>query len=335
MKRLLSILLVALLTLCLFANGQSESASASADGKVTPQYLEFFSGSQGGSWYQVGAQIANLAQSATGIPSKVAAGGGAANPKTLQSGEGYFGLAYSGVGYQAYKGEGDYTGAPCDQINAVISINYLPFLMVKLASDNSINSVADLKDKDISLGKSGQTGFVLAKAVLKAHGVDITDPSSFTGLNSMLGDAERMDMLRDRQLDLITGLLPLDNASLQSMSLSPGIMLIGLDDYAIPEIQAEVPGSEVITIPAGTFNKEQTEDITTVSVITTLFCRSDLDDDVVYKITKAIYENAESLYQYFGEEYAVIPENPISGIDPDMPIHPGALKFYREIGIVE
>lgn len=335
MRKLFSILLVSFVCLGMFAGGQADAVTTSASGKVIPQFLEFYSGSQGGSWYQVGAQIANLVQQATGIPSKVAAGGGNANPLTMQSGDGYFGLVYSGVGYQAYKGEGDFEGNPCDQLNAVISINYLPFLMVKLAGDDSINSVADLKDKDISLGKAGQTGFVLAKAVLKAHGIDIDDPNSFTGLNSMLGDSERMDLLRDRQIDFMTGLLPLDNGNLQSMSLSPGIELIGMDPDAIPQIQEDVPGAEMLVIPAGSFNDKQTEDITTVSVVTSLYCRADLDDDVVYQVTKAIYENAESLYQYFGEDYAVIPGNPLSGIDPEMPIHPGALKYYREIGLVD
>ncbi len=335
MKKVVIVLLISILCLPVFAGGGSDSATVSESGKVIPQFLEFYSGSQGGSWYQVGAQIANLAQEATGIPSKVAAGGGNANPLTLQSGDGYFGLVYSGVGYQAYKGEGDFVDNPCPDLNAVIAINYLPFLMVKLANDDSINTVYDLKDKDISLGKAGQTGFVLARAVLKAHGIDIDDPASFTGLNSMLGDSERMDLLRDRQLDLMTGLLPLDNGNLQSMSLSPGIELIGMDPAVIPQIQEEVPGTEVLVIPAGSFNENQTEDITTVSIVTSLYCRADLDDEIVYEVTKAIYENASSLYQYFGEDYALIPGAPLSGIDPNMPIHPGALKYYREIGIVE
>lgn len=90
----------------------AEAEAAASDGQaegMVPDYLEFFSGSQGGSWYQVGSQLAALAQEATGVTSKVAAGGGSANPDTLQNGEGYFGLVYSGVGYQAYLGEGDYT----------------------------------------------------------------------------------------------------------------------------------------------------------------------------------------------------------------------------------
>ena len=94
MKKTFSVLLVALSCLCLFAGGQADAVTTSASGKVIPQFLEFYSGSQGGSWYQVGAQIANLVQQATGIPSKVAAGGGNANPLTMQSGDGYFGLVW-------------------------------------------------------------------------------------------------------------------------------------------------------------------------------------------------------------------------------------------------
>lgn len=188
------------------ASGEADSTEAAQEqesGGIVPDYLEFFSGSQGGSWYQVGSQLAAIAQEATGVTSKVAAGGGSANPDTLQNGEGYFGLVYSGVGYQAYMGEGEYT-EPHDSLRAVISMYSMPFLIVALQNDDSVNSVYDLADKDLSLGKAGQTGYIIAQEVLKAHGIDI-EGDTFTGINSLLGDSERMDMLRDRQLDAITG----------------------------------------------------------------------------------------------------------------------------------
>ena len=312
---------------------ETEAAAESAEPGVIPEYIEIFSGSQGGSWYQVGSQLAALTQEATGVTSKVAAGGGSANPDTLQSGDGYFGLVYSGVGYQAYKGEGDYT-EPHENLQAVISMYSLPFLTVALRSDDSISTIYDLSDKDLSLGKAGQTGYVIAQAVLKAHGIDL-EGDSFTGMNSLLGDSERMDMLRDRQLDAITGLLPLDNSTLQSMSMTPGIKLIDMDANVISDIQASVPGLEQITIAPKSFDEYQENEITTVAAITSLYCRDDLDEELVYKITKAIYENAETLYQYFGEENSVILDNPLAGIDEDMPIHPGAERFYKEIGIIK
>ena len=287
----------------------AEAEAAASDGQaegMVPDYLEFFSGSQGGSWY---------------------------HPDTLQNGEGYFGLVYSGVGYQAYLGEGDYTESH-DNLNAVISMYSMPFLIVALSGDESVNSVYDLSDKNLSLGKAGQTGYTIAQAVLKAHGIDL-EGDSFTGMNSFLGDSERMDMLRDRQLDAITGLLPLDNSTLQSMSMTPGIKLISMDENVIGEIQADVPGLEKITIAPHSFDENQEEEIVTVAAITSLYCRDDLDEELVYNITKAIYENASTLYQYFGEENSVIVNDPLAGIDEKMPVHPGAERFYREIGIIK
>lgn len=316
------------------AVSEADSTEALEGSKgLVPDYLEFFSGSQGGSWYQVGSQLAAITQQATGVTSKVAAGGGSANPDTLQNGEGYFGLVYSGVGYQAYKGEGEYTESH-DSLRAVISMYSMPFLIVALQNDDSVNSVYDLADKDLSLGKAGQTGYTIAQEVLKAHGIDI-DGDTFTGINSLLGDSERMDMLRDRQLDAITGLLPLDNSTLQSMSMTPGIKLISMDEKVIEEIQKNVPGLEKITIAPKSFDESQDEEIVTVAAITSLYCREDLDEDLVYNTTKAIYENAQSLYQFFGEENSVILDNPLTGIDEGMPVHPGAERFYREIGLIK
>lgn len=350
-KRLVSIILVMAMAVSLVACGTSENATTDNQQKavgteategdadattstgVVPEYIEIFSGSQGGSWYQVGQQIAVLAQEATGVTCKVAAGGGSANPDTLQNGEGYFGLVYSGVGYQAYVGEGEYTEAH-DHVSAVISMYSMPFLIVALEGDDSINSVYDMADKNLSLGKAGQTGYTIAQAVLKAHGIDL-EGDSFTGMNSFLGDSERMDMLRDRQLDTITGLLPLDNSTLQSMSMTPGIKLISMDPAVIEDIQAQVPGLEKIVIEPYAFDDKQSEEITTVAAITSLYCRDDVDEEIVYQITKAIYENASTLYQYFGEENSVILDNPLAGIDENMPVHPGAARFYREIGLMD
>ena len=91
---------------------------------------------------------------------------------------------------------------------------------------------------------------------------------------------------------------------------------------------------EAVTIEPKTFDEYQTEPVYTVAAITSLICHKDLSEDLVYNITKAIYENAESFNKYYNEEDSVIQSNPLAGVDPAFPIHPGALKFYKEIGIV-
>ena len=312
------------LTLCLAPVAQAE----------TPDFLEVFSGSSGGSWYTVGSEIAaQIQENVDGILARVAPGGGSANPTTVQNKEGMMGLAYTGVAYEAYTGSGDYTEAHSD-ICHMISLYSMPFLWITLRENDEINSMYDLSDKRVSPGRTGQTGLAIARASLAAHGIDMDQITANGGTVSLLGDSERLNMLRDRNLDAASGLLPLDHSELQSMSLNPGVKLISLDPEKIADLQAAIPGLEAITIEPLAFDEYQTEPIYTVAAITSVICHKDLSEELVYNITKTIYENAERYYTYFNAEDSVIQSNPLAGVDENFPVHPGALKYYREIGLI-
>ena len=299
----------------------------------TPEFLEVFSGSMGGSWYSVGSEIATVLQEKIpGMTARVAPGGGSANPTTVQKKEGLLGLVYTGVAYEAYEGVGDYTEKHGD-ITQVISLYSMPFLWVALREDQSVNSIYDLADKRVSPGRTGQTGLAISRACFAAHGIDMDKITENGGTVSLLGDSERLNMLRDRNLDAVSGLLPLDHSELQSLSLNPGIKLISLDPEKIPDLQKAISGLEAITIEPGQFDEYQTEPVTTVAAITSLICHKDLDEELVYNITKAVYEEAERFAKYYGEENSVIKTNPLAGCDPNFPVHPGAMKFYQDIGL--
>lgn len=299
-----------------------------------PDFLEVFSGSSGGSWYNVGSEIATVIQeNVPNMLARVAPGGGSANPTTIQNKEGWMGLVYTGVAYDAYVGQGDYDTAHNDLCH-VISLYSMPFLWVSLRESETVNTIYDLADKRLSPGRTGQTGLAIARASLAAHGIDMDKVTQNGGTVSLLGDSERLNMLRDRNLDAVSGLLPLDHSELKSMSMNPGIKLISLDPEKIPTLQEAIPGLEAIVIEPLTFDEYQTEPVHTVAAITSVICHKDLSEDLVYSITKAIYENAETFGKYYGEKDGVIHSNPLAGVDTNFPVHPGALKFYKEIGLI-
>ncbi len=164
-----------------------------------PDFLEVFSGSSGGSWYNVGSEIATVIQNnVPGMLARVAPGGGSANPTTVQNKEGWMGLVYTGVAYDAYMGQGDYDAAHGD-ICHVISLYSMPFLWVSLRENESVNTIYDLSDKRISPGRTGQTGLAIARASLAAHGIDMDKVTENGGTVSLLGDSERLNMLREPQ----------------------------------------------------------------------------------------------------------------------------------------
>lgn len=295
------------------------------------KFLEVFSGSMGGSWYSVGSETAVILQKKIdGLDARVAPGGGTANPRIIQDKEGLLGLTYTGTADEAYKGIEGFE-KPHEDLRHIISIYSMPFLWIALRNSD-IDSVYDLADKRISPGRTGQTGLKMAQQVLEAHGITFESITENGGTVSLLGDSERLNMLRDRNLDAASGLFPLSHSELQSLCLNPGIKLVSLDEKKIDELIEKVPGLAKVKIPAGTFDKRQKEDVYTIVSVTCLIGHKSLDDELVYKIVEAMIEERERFNKYFPAEDNVMLQ-PLMG-KGEIPVHPGALKYYQEKGLV-
>ena len=336
MKKIVLLLLVSLLSFAVFAQGASEAAPAATtedDYKSSVDFLEIYSGSFGGSMYLVGADMAlTLEEHIPGLTAKTAVGGGTANPGVIQRKEGMSGMIYTGVAYEAYSGTGAWAekGAHPDLMHA-ISVYSLPFLWIVL-DESDIYSIYDLANKRISPGKTGQTGLVVAEASLNVHGITFDSISANGGTVSLLGDSDRINMLRDRNIDAFSGLFPVNYSELQSLSLSPGVRVIGLDPATIPALLEKVPGAVEVVIPAGTFNAKQTEDVHTVALVSSWIVNKDLDEDFVYHAVKTLYYNQDEIKKNYPESDNQL-SDPLSGKVPEMPVHPGAQRFFDEIGI--
>ena len=333
MKKLILLLLVALISFSVFAQSAPE-ATAAAEEKYTSSvdFLEIYSGSYGGSMYLVGADMALvLEENFNGISARTAIGGGSANPGIIQSKQGMSGMIYTGVAYEAYTGTGSFEGNACPDLRHAMSVYSLPFLWITL-DESKIYSIYDFANKRISPGKVGQTGLAVAQASLEVHGLSFDSINANGGTVSLLGDSDRLNMLRDRNLDAASGLFPIDYSELQSLSLNPGVRLIGLDPATIPAILEKVPGSIPVVIPAGTFNSKQTEDVYTIALISSWIVNKDLDDEFVYQAVKAIYNNQEGIAKNFPASDNVM-GTPLAGKVPEMPVHPGAQRFFDEMGI--
>lgn len=313
---------------------QASGEQASEQSKPALEFLEIYSGSSGGSWYNIGAEIALILEdNIQGLTARTAPGGGTANPGIIQKKQGLVGLVYTGPEYEAINGVGNFKENPAPDLCHVMSLYSMPFLWFSLRSSD-INSVYDMYNKRISPGRTGQSGLQVATECLTVHGIALDDITKNGGTVSLLGDSERMSMLRDRNLDVASGMLPLNHSELQSLSINPGIKLISMDPKKIPELQKKIPGLSQLVIPAGKFDENQKEDVYTVASVTALVCHKDLDADFVYQMCKAIYNNQERLVKYFTADDNVM-GTPLAGMEEGVPVHPGAMKFYKEIGLVK
>ena len=116
------------------------------------------------------------------------------------------------------------------------------------------------------------------------------------------------------------------------MAFAPGIRFVNIDEDKIPQILEQLPGFTEMTIPAGTYEGVD-EDVRTVGTVGSIFCTADLPEDVVYDFLKTIYENWDALKAINPTAFGDLDVNDwLNGATA--PIHPGAEKFYKEMGVM-
>ena len=304
--------------------------AASADWKPKQKYLTIYNGSLGGGWHPVASLTAAIVKEAMpSLSTKPGPGGGVANAKKLQGGQGRIGMCLSNSQVQAYRGLPPFKKSHTE-LRHIISMYSLPFIWI-VRKDSGITSLEDLADKRISPAKVGQTTYALAKASLKAYGITFESIKAKGGLVHILGDKERVNMLKDRHVDAIACMWPLNHANFLGLQLTPGIRLLSMDKAHIKKIMASTPGIAELEIPKRTFQKDQTKDAYSISAVTTLIGRADVDDELVYRIVKAMVEAQKRYHQY-------VPASDIAMNTPlignMIPVHPGAMRYFKEKGLV-
>ena len=121
-------------------------------------------------------------------------------------------------------------------------------------------------------------------------------------------------------------------AAAVSQALSSGCKLLNISDEVISALQAEYPWYAPFTIPAGTY-PNQDEDVQTSAIKMVMFCRGDLDEETVYQLTRVFWENIDKLGESQGNLKGLTPEEAVKDI-AELPLHPGAEKYYTEIGVL-
>lgn len=294
-----------------------------------PKQLIFTTGALGGGFYAIGggmaAYINNVVKSVS-ITAQ-ASGGVNENLNRLDTGVADIGLSSHWDAYQAYRGEGQFKKKFTNMLGlGVLFKNWSePYTLKK----SGIKTFSDLKGKKISVGAAGGSMHKFMSMYLKFHGIDPEKDVKLFHLPPM----ESVDALREGRIDAVMEIAAIPTAALTDLSTTHPITIIefapGLREKFLKENPMFVP----LTIPAGTY-KGVDKDVPTVGMLAIWACRKDLPEDIVYEIVKAIYSN-EGL-SYLRKVHAAAQSITREDAAKNMPIplHPGAIKFYKEAGLL-
>ncbi len=298
-------------------------------------------GPTGGSYFPIGGIIANLISSppgsmacaaggSCGVPgliiSAISTEGSVENIVGLTAGNLDMALVQADVAKLAYLGQGPFAEEPPHRTLRAIASLHPEAVHVVTSAASGIDSIGALRGKRVSLGARRSGTRVTAGMVLAGFGLnpDKVVPV-YEGLN------RSTDMLADGEIDafFMVGGYPM--ATVQYAAEANSIRLVPIDGKNADALQAQFSFFSRTTIPADTYHDIAATP--TLSVRANLVVDASMDEDLVYAVTRALWlpENLEVLSRDLPENLRVEAKNAISGIA--LPLHPGAARFYREVGL--
>ena len=245
------------------------------------------------------------------------------NLNLLQQGKGEVGFSLGDSVALAAAGDAE-AGfkAPLDKLRGMSAI-YPNYIQIVASKDSGIQSLADLKGKAVSVGAAKSGTELNARAILEAAGMSYDD----LGKVEYLPFAESVELMKNRQLDATLQSAGLGVASLKDLATALPITVVSVPAEVVEKLG---PPYIAAKIPAGTY-EGQAEDAPTVAVINYLITHEGVPEDVVYTLTKSMYENIDTLKAAHAAAAGIDPANAAEGMP--VPLHPGAKRYYDEAGI--
>jgi len=326
-----NVLITALILLtvggAVFAGGQDEEGSSG------PQFVTIGTGGVTGVYYPTGGAISRMVNAKSeeyGIRASVESTGGSVfNINAVLNGDLEFGIAQSDRQYQAFNGMAEWDGNAQDDLRSVFSIH--PESITLIASvDSGIESIGDLEGKRVNIGNPGSGQLQNSLDVMGAFGLSESDINA-----EQVGAVEAPSLLQDGRIDAFFYTVGHPNGNItEATSGRIRVRIVDIDGPEIDTLIGRLPYYASAQIPASFYPQSANEsDATTVGVKATLITSADVSEDVVYAITKEVFENFDE-FKSLHPAYAVLTkESMLQGLSA--PLHPGAVRYYEEAGLID
>ncbi|WP_019122204.1 TAXI family TRAP transporter solute-binding subunit [Brevibacillus massiliensis] len=307
--------------------GEKQQPAQTPQASGTKQELVLGTGSTGGTYYPLGGEMANVWNKNIESVNITATATGASveNLVKIGTGELDLGMAVHKTALEAYNGEGDFKDHKVTNFGFIGHI-YPEVVQILVRENSGINSIADLKGKRIAIGPGGSTTNTISKVILEAYGIKEGDYTSFSE-----GFGAAKDRLQDGTIDASFGILGAPASSIAELqAATKDAKLLQITGSELAAI-TEKTGYTEYAIPAGTYEWIK-EDIHTISAFAILVGSMDkISDDLAYQLAKVMIEKADQ--NTHAQAVSMTKENALNG-SQGLPMHPGAEKYYKEIGLL-
>lgn len=299
------------------------AASSGSNGKVT---IRIGGGPSSGANYTTFAGIGNLISQdyPNYLVNTEISTGSQENIRMIQNGTVQFGVAMTDVEEAAFKGIREFEGAPVEICH--VMGGYSTMLHMVVAENSDINSIADLKGKKLAVSKGAMAQYYMP-ILLEAYGLSMDDVET-----TEIALQDICDAINDGNADFGVHITPYTSSPIADLAATKGIKLISIDAEHIEKICSQYPYFYECVIPAGTYTGVDTDTVV-LGTRNSLICGKNVEEEIVYNVVKCIIEHEADLEDIYPQAKYFNKESAVEGNLIDL--HPGAEKYYKEIGIMQ
>lgn len=295
------------------------------------QFITIGTGGVTGTYYPTGGKICkfvNEIKEKTNIRCSIESTDGSVfNINAIKSGELDFAIVQSDIVYQSSKGIGKFKGEKFPKLRSVLAIYPESFTLVT-RKDANINGIMDIKGKRINIGNLGSGNEATALALFKALNIKTTDLSYVGNLNS----SAMPDALRDNKIDGYFYMVGHPTANIKDASNSTDTKIVPIKGTGVDKFVKKHPYFTKTDIPGGIY-RGNPNDIPTFAVKAVLVASSDISEKIVYTVVKQIMENFDEFKKAHLALTPITKKSFLIGLSA--PLHNGAKKYFKEIGLIK
>ncbi len=287
-----------------------------------------------GVYYPTGGAIAKMVNNKRdqyGIRATVESTGGSVfNINAIMAGDLEFGVAQSDRQYQAVKGLAEWEGKPQTDLRAVFSIHPESLTLVA-GEDTGIKNITDLKGKAVNIGNPGSGQRQNSIDALSAVGLDFEKDLTAEQIKA----AEAPGLLQDNRLDAFFYTVGHPSGAIKEATAGARkVRIVAIDGPGIDELMKKYPYYAKAVVPIEYYEGAANDaDVPTFGVKATFVTSAKVPDEVVYAITKEVFDNLEDFKKLHPAYKHLTKESMLEGLSA--PLHPGAEKYYKEAGLLK
>lgn len=309
----------------LAAAGAALSLSFAAQAQ---EFVNVLTGGTSGVYYPMGVALSQIyGKALPGAKTSVqATKASSENLNLLQAGRGEIAFTLGDALNEAWKGNEE-AGfkTPLKKLRTVAAI-YPNYIQIVANADSGIKTLADLKGKRVAVGAPKSGTELNARDIFKGAGMSYKDLAKV----EYLPFGESVELIKNRQLDATLISAGLGVAAVRDLAAAMKIVVVPIPAEVVTKIGEAA--YQTGTVPANTYGG-QTEAVSTVAIQNFLVTHEGVSTDTVYKMTKAMFDSLPELHAAHAAAKAISKENAAKA--PPVPLHPGAEKYYKEVGLIK